>query len=154
LRLRTIHTGERRQTAETTTFTQRSYNAMTHRYESEWSFRPTTGNRWALGAEFIHRHDEVSEVSQDEWGIRPSVRLRLRKRWSLETELRWAEVNTEGPSRLRPFFFPPSGRNQQATVRLGWDPTAQLAVSLSYLGRRLGEGGWQHDVRMESTARF
>ena len=33
-------------------------------------------------------------------------------------------------------------------------PGELMTFSLSYFGRRPGQRGWQHDVRLESTARF
>ena len=79
----------------------------------------------------------------------------MQQRWSAILELRWAEVVSDEPlGAVRPFFFPFPGPNRDATVRLAWDPTAQLTVALSYFGREQGIRGWQHDVRLESTARF
>jgi len=64
-------------------------------------------------------------------------------------------VASEGPAGAqRPYFFPYPGANREAGVRLAWDPSPQLSVSGVYFGRRQGERGWQHDVRIESTARF
>jgi hypothetical protein len=146
---------ERRDTGETGFGSQRSYDAGTWRHEVEWSLRPGGGDRWAVAGELIRRRDEVSAIVQREWAVRPSARARLGRRVSLVSELRWAEVTSEGPpAALRPFFFSYPGGNREANVRATWDPSQQLSVSLVYFGRRLGERGWQHDVRLESTARF
>jgi len=154
LRLRTVHTNDNRQAAKAVFVTNRSFAAVTGQYEAEWAFRPTPGNRLAIAGEAIRRRDAVSLVKQREWAVRPSARVRLDRRWSLQAEMRWAEVTSEGPAGLKPFFFPVPGRNQEISARLAWDPTDNLTVSAVYFGRRWGESRWQHDVRMESTARF
>ncbi len=70
-------------------------------------------------------------------------------------DARLATVRSEEPvGAVRPLAFPYAGGNVESTVRLGWEPTKYLTVALSWFGRRQGERGWQHDVRLESTARF
>ena len=155
LRLRSDLADERRRTGEGSLGSRRSYEAITWQHEAEWALRPTPGNRLALAAEAIRRRDDVSGIRQREWALRPSVRYRLDERWSSQVELRWAEVESEEPAgAVRPFFFAFPGRNLEATARLGWEPSSELLVSLVYFGRRQGTREWQHDVRLESTARF
>ena len=101
------------------------------------------------------RRDLVSGVRQSDWGLKPQVRLRLERRWTGYSELRWSWVEAEEPSgSLRPYFYPYPGGNVEAASRLAWTPSTTLTLTASYFGRRLGERGWQHDVRLESTARF
>ncbi|MFH1842365.1 MAG: hypothetical protein ABIF77_04105 [bacterium] len=155
VRLRGSNGTENRATVESGASSRRSYRTSIKQYETEWSYRPVPGSRIALAAELIRRRDTVSTVSQREWALRPSSHFRLDERWSGLAEFRWAEVESDEPTgAVRPFFFAQPGRNLEASARLGWDPTEVLTVSLVYNGRRLGERGWQHDVRLESTARF
>jgi hypothetical protein len=133
----------------------RSYSSLTRRSQLEGSLRPGAGNRLALALEYITRQDAVSGVSQTEWALGPSIRYRLAQRWSAQAAIRWAEVTSEEPpGTIRPFFYSWPGRNVEMSARLGWDPSDQLSVALVYFGRRLGDREWQHDVRLESTARF
>lgn len=155
LRLRTNRTLETRLTPASSLSPQQSYDAVTRLYESEFSLRPSPGNRLALAGEAVQREDAVTQVSQKELALIPTARLRLHERWTANAQLRYAEVTSdEPPGVVRPFFFSQPGRNIQATTRLEWDPTRFLTVALFYVGQRQGEGGWQHDVRLESTARF
>lgn len=154
LSLRGRWTGERRMT-EDTGGSNRSYDSLTLRGEAEWSWRPGPGDRLAVAGEMIRREDEVSGVVQDEAALRPSARFRAAERWSGSLELRLASVSSdEPPGSLRPYFYSEPGVNQEINARLGWEPSRTMTVTLSWFGTRRGERGWQHDVRLESTARF
>ena len=154
LRLRGVLDDEKRMTAESGG-SNRSYDSRTRRAESELSWRPGANNRLALAGEFITREDEVTGVSQDELAIGPSARIKVARRWTALVNLRLATVDGDEPAAVvRPYFYSIPGANHEITARLGWDPTSRLSASLSWFGRRRGEGGWQHDVRLESTARF
>jgi hypothetical protein len=155
LQLRGEHRGEIRLTGEEGAASRRSYDTAAEDVEAEWAWRPSPGNRLATALERVRRRDDLSGVRQLELAVRPSVRYRLDRRWSAQAEFRWAEVESDEPAgAVRPFFFPLGGSNIEANARVSWDPTAQLSVAAVYFGRRLGERGWQHDVRLESTARF
>jgi hypothetical protein len=146
---------EVRNTGSSGLSSSRSYSSLTRRSQLEGSLRPGAGNRLALALEYITRQDAVSGVSQTEWALGPSIRYRLAQRWSAQAAIRWAEVTSEEPpGTIRPFFYSWPGRNVERSARLGWDPSDQLSVALVYFGRRLGDREWQHDVRLESTARF
>ena len=111
--------------------------------------------RLGLQGEFITRNDEVSGVSQEELALRPNVRSRFRRTWTLQAELRISDVKSEEPpGSLRPWFFSFPGRNVESSLRLAWDPTEFLAVSASWFTRKKSEGRWQHDIRLETPARF
>ena len=155
LRLRANRVKDNRLSRGSSFPSQRDYDAVTSGFEGEWTWRPTTGSRLALAGEYIHRDDTLSGIVQREVAARPSLRIRLQQKWSTQAELRWAEVESDEPQGARrPFFFALPGRNVAATLRLDWDPTKYLNVALFYFGRWQGEGGWQHDFRVESTARF
>lgn len=155
LQLRAQRQQERRATRAGGLGVDRGYRVDSWLGEAEGSWRPGAGNRVALAAEARERRDGVSGIRQREWGLRPSARLLLDRRWSLQLDLRWAQVASEGPvGAQRPYFFPYPGANREAGLRLAWEPSPQLSVSGVYFGRRQGERGWQHDVRVESTARF
>jgi hypothetical protein len=155
LRGRVEQADELRDTGEVGSGSNRSYDSTTRRYELEGSLRPGAGNRLALALERIAREDAVSGVTQDEWALRPSARYRLDRRWSVQAQVRWAQVVSDEPAgTIRPFFYAWPGRNVELSGRLGWDPSDQMTVALVYFGRRQGEREWQHDVRLESTARF
>jgi len=147
-------TGEQRFTSQSSG-SNRSYDSRTIRGESEISWRPGPGDRLALAAEIVSREDAVSGVQQDEVALRPSTRIKAGNRWSGSLELRLASVDSREPAgSLRPYFYPVSGVNQEINARLGWEPTRLMTVTLSWFGRCRGDRGWQHDVRLESTARF
>jgi hypothetical protein len=64
-------------------------------------------------------------------------------------------VNSEEPAgALRPYFYGFPGRNVESSLRLAWDPSEFLAVSATWFTRKKEEGRWQHDLRLETTARF
>ncbi len=155
LRGRSRRGDEERLTQEEAFSANRSYRTLTWRHELEWSLRPGAGNQVSLAADAVRRRDDVSGVSQREYGLKPAARLRLEQRWSGQADLRWFHVaSDEPPGALRPFFFAEPGGNVEASARLSWEQSSLMTVTLAYFGRRLGERGWQHDVRLESTARF
>jgi len=155
LRARTQRTDEARATEESAFSANRSYAVDTWRQELEWLVQPGAGNRVAMAVDVIARDDATSGVSQQEYGLKPSARVRLERRWSGLAEFRWFRVESDEPAgALRPFFFAEPGVNVEASARLSWEPSTLITVSLAYFGRKLGERGWQHDVRLESTARF
>ena len=108
-----------------------------------------------LQGERVTRSDAFSGVSQREWALRPTARAQLRTGWSALLDARWSTVDSDEPSgALRPISFPYAGGNVESSVRVSWEPSTFLTVSLSWFARRQGERGWQHDLRLESTARF
>ncbi|MFO7652521.1 MAG: hypothetical protein R6X25_01750 [Candidatus Krumholzibacteriia bacterium] len=155
LRARGQHQDERRRTDASEFSSRRSYESLVRRLETEVAFRPRGGNRLSLAGEAIDREDAVSGVTQLELAIRPGIRWRWSQRWSVQTDLRVAEVTSEEPAGARrPFFYPLPGRNVEAQLRLGWDASRWVSFSASYFARKRGERRWEHDVRLESTARF
>lgn len=156
LRWRTRRETDARRTEESSFSSNRSYDTVVLRHEAEALLRPGPGNQYALAVDRLGRDDAVTGVRQTEWGLKPSARWRLARRWSGQAEVRWARVTSDEPAGvLRPFFFAYPGDNVDMTTRLTWDPSASMTVSLSHASRRLGsERGWRHDVRLESTARF
>jgi hypothetical protein len=108
-----------------------------------------------LQIEFITRNDEVSLVSQQEYALRPTARQRILRQWTIQADLRLADVTSDEPAgSQRPWFYSYPGRNTESTLRLAWDPSQYLSVSLSWFTRKQGDRRWQHDLRLESTARF
>jgi len=155
LNLRLAQRDERRLTQEGSISARGSFVTLTRRYETGYNYNPTTNMRLGLAGEFITRSDEVSGVSQEEIALRPNVRSRFRRTWTLQAEIRVSDVKSEEPpGSLRPWFFSFPGRNVESSLRLAWDPTEFLAVSASWFTRKKTEGRWQHDVRLETTARF
>jgi len=155
LRLRGSHDDDRRDTDAEYNPTALGYHTLIQRGELEWSWRPFSGSRVALGLEYIEREDEVSTVQQQETALAPTVRWRLAEAWSLQGDLRLSSVDSETTSGDRaPFFFPPAGTNMESNARLSWDPNRYLTFALAWFGRKLGDLDWQHDLRLESTARF
>ncbi len=154
-RLRGEHDAELRQTDAELNPTLLSHDALKRRLEVEGAWRPRTGSRLALGVEGIDRDDAQSGVTQTEIALRPTVRWRVRDDWSLQADLRFSEVSSdEAPGALRPYFFPPPGTNAETSTRLAWEPGRNLSFALAWFGRRPGGQEWQHDLRLESTARF
>jgi hypothetical protein len=155
VKLRWQRQDDRRTTAEAALSARRSYSVLTRRYELGYNFTPNTDLRLGLLGEYITRGDEVSGVDQKETAVKPTLRARFRRTWTLQTELRLSDVQSDEPAgSIRPWFFAFPGRNVESSVRLAWDPTEFLAVSASWFTRKKGEGRWQHDVRLETTARF
>lgn len=146
---------ERRESAEAAQSTRRSQDLLTRRLELGWQHTPGADLRVGVQGERVTRRDAVSTVAQSEWALRPSARARLRGGWSTLLEARWSTVRSdEPPGAVRPFIFPYRGGNLESTVRLTWEPSTYLSLSASWFARRQGERGWQHDLRLESTARF
>ncbi len=156
MRWRTRRDFDRRRTEEAASSSNRSYGTVVWKHETEALWRPSPGNQAGIAVDHLRRSDDVSGVAQREWGLRPSARWRLADRWSGTVDARWSDVTSDEPvGSLRPFFFPYPGGNVDVSARLTWDPSRTLSVSLAQFSRRLGdERGWQHDVRLESTARF
>jgi hypothetical protein len=155
IKLRWQRQDDRRYTEEASASARRSYVVLTRRYELGYNFTPNTDLRLGLQGEYITRGDAVSGVDQQEYALKPAARSRFRRTWTLQAELRLSEVKSEDPpGSIRPWFFSFPGRNVESSLRLAWDPTEFLAVSASWFTRKKGEGRWQHDVRLETTARF
>jgi hypothetical protein len=146
---------ERRYSQEVSGSARGSFVTLTRLYEAGYNYNPTTNLRLGVQGEFINRKDEVSGVRQEELALRPNLRSRFRRTWTLQGELRVSDVKSEEPPGvLRPWFFSFPGRNVESSLRLAWDPTEFLAISVSWFTRKKTEGRWQHDVRLETTARF
>jgi hypothetical protein len=155
LRLRATRTDENRATREQALASNRPYDSLTTGWEIEGSRRPSPGNEAVIALDHAERRDLVSGVRQRDWGLKPQARVRFERRWTGYSELRWSWVEADEPAgALRPYFYPYPGGNVEAAARVAWTPSATLTLTCSYFGRRLGERGWQHDVRLESTARF
>ena len=155
LRLRLANDDDRRQTENDLNPAQRGYDNLIRRVELEGSWRRVAGSRFALATEYLTRDDAVSGVSQVETALKPSLRWRLRESWSLQGEVRLSDVKSDEPvGARRPFFFPTPGTNVEASSRLSWDPNRYLTFALAYFARKPGGRTWQHDLRLESTARF
>ncbi len=155
LRGRWQQTDERRLSTESSTSTRRSYVSLTRRYEVGWNFRPSGDVRLGLQAEFLTRDDAVSNVAQKEYALRPTLRQRLARQWTVQADLRLAEVTSdEPPGTQRPWFYGYPGRNVESTLRVSWEPSDFLSVAANWFARKQGDRRWQHDLRLESTARF
>ncbi len=146
---------ESRYSTETAASSRRSFESLLHEYELGFGYRPSSDLRLNLAVGYITRLDRVSGVSQTEYALRPNARHKFRGRWTIQADARISEVKSDEPTgSLRPWFFPVPGRNVESSLRLGWEPSTYLDVGLSYFARKQGERGWQHDIRLESTARF
>ena len=146
---------DRRDTDAEVNPTQRAYDTLTRNIETEGSWRPVAGSRLALSVEYLTRDDGVSGVAQTESAVKPSLRWRLARAWSVQSELRLADVQSDEPAgSLRPYFFPTPGTEVETSARVGWDPSRNLTFALVWFGRKPGGRTWQHDLRLESTARF
>jgi hypothetical protein len=153
--LRWARQDERRASQEGSISARGSFSVLTRRYELGYNYNHTTNLRLGLQGEAINRADEISGVNQDEIALRPNVRSRFRRSWTLQGEVRISDVKSdEPPGSVRPWFFSFPGRNVESSLRLAWDPTEFLAVSATWFTRKKTEGRWQHDVRLETTARF
>ena len=147
--------GERRESTEEELSARRSQDLTTRRLELGWQVAPGPDLRVGLQGERVTRSDAVSAVAQQEWALRPSARARLSGGWSTLLEARWSNVTSDEPAGVtRPYTFPYPGGNVESTLRLSWEPSGYLTLSASWFARRQGERGWQHDLRLESTARF
>ncbi len=152
--LRRQWTDESRSTSETVVVVNRSYLSRARRWELGWSYRPAPGSQLQLNGDRTTRRDDVSGVEQTEHGLAVTAQHRWR-RWLVQGRGRWSRVTTNDEDPLhRPYFYPYAGTNAETSLRLGWEPSPRMSLSLSWFGRLRGERGWQHDVRMESTARF
>jgi hypothetical protein len=155
LRLRGTHENDRRATDAVQSVSRQSYDVLYRRLELEGALRPVPGDRLSLTVEAGQRADDASSITQDEVALAPAVRWRPRAAWTVQTDLRLAEVSSdEPPGSLRPYFFPRPGRNIDASARLGWNPNEFLTFALVYTGRKQGDLEWQHELRLESSARF
>lgn len=155
LKLRWQREDDRRYTAEGGLSSRRSFLINSRRYEAGWNYSPTTDLRLGLQGEYLQRDDAVSTVAQRELALRPSGRARWHKVWTLVGDVRVADVASDEPAgTLRPYFFAQPGTNVEATLRLAWDPSDYLTVGASWFAQKRGERRWQHDVRLETTARF
>ena len=155
LRLRAANDDDLRETEAELNASQLGYDALTRRIELEGAWRRVTGSRVTLAAEYLTRSDAVSGVSQVETALKPSLRWRIAETWSLQAEVRVSEVKSDEPAGVRrPYFFPSAGANVEASNRLSWDPNKYLTFALAYFARKPGGRKWQHDLRLESTARF
>jgi hypothetical protein len=155
VKLRWQRQDENRFTEEAASSSRSSYVSLTRRYEGTYTYNPTTDLRLSMQGEFVDRADEVTGVTQDEYAVKPSVRGRYRRVWTLQGDLRVSEVTSDEPAgAVRPWFYSFPGRNIESSLRLAWDPSEFLAVSLTWFTRKKEEGRWQHDLRLETTARF
>ncbi|HOX26259.1 MAG TPA: hypothetical protein PLL30_06680 [Candidatus Krumholzibacteria bacterium] len=155
VRLRGEVDRDRRETAAQLNPSQLGFDVEARRLEAEGSWRPVTGSRVAISVERITRDDAMSGVSQTELAGKPSARWRLGRAWSAEADVRLASVQSdEPPGSRRPYSFPLPGANVETSARLAWDPNRFLNFALAWFGRKSGGREWQHDLRLESTARF
>ncbi len=155
LKLRATHEGDRRTTDAVQNISRQSYDVLYRRLELEGALRPVPGDRLALTVEVGQRADDASGIVQDEVALAPAVRWRPLRAWTAQADLRLADVSSdEPPGALRPYFFPRPGRNLDASARLGWNPNEYLTFALVYTGRKQGDLEWQHELRLESSARF
>ena len=115
---------QNRYSQETGTSARRSYVTLARRYEAGWTWRPDTDLRLGLQAELLDRQDDVSDVTQQETALRPTGRYRIKRAWTVQVDLRLAEVKSEAPpAALAPWFFPRPGRNVESSLRLAWEPS-------------------------------
>ncbi len=155
VRTRLLQKTESRYSTESSLSSRRSYESLARESELGYTYRPTSDLRLTLTAAYLTRHDKVSTVGQKEYALRPNIRHKFRGKWTIQADMRLAEVSSdETGGALRPWFYPVPGRNIESTLRLGWEPSGYLDMSISYFGRKQGDRRWQHDVRLESTARF
>ena len=146
---------ERRYSSESLASARRSYSTLTYTLEAGGVYRASPASRLALQGEYLTRRDAVSGVGQREFALRPEMRLRISDRWNVQGQLRLAEVVTrEEGTGVRPWFFPYEGRNVESSLRLSWEPTRYLTVAGNWFTRKRSDRRWEHDLRLESTARF
>jgi hypothetical protein len=155
LRTKLLQRFERQFSTESTSSSRRSYESLGREFELGYGYRPTADLRLNFAVGYLTRRDQVSEVSQKEYALHPNARLKFMGQWSILGDARLSEVKSDEPAgSVRPWFYPLTGRNVESSFRLGWEPSTYLDVGLSYFARKQGERGWQHDLRLESTARF
>jgi hypothetical protein len=155
LRLRWAQNQEIRSSTESALSTRRSYDSLTRRYEAGWNIRPGSDLKLGLQGELITRAEELTLIKQTEYALRGTGRQRLRRKWTIQTDVRLAEVSSEEPvASIRPWFYAYPGRNVESSLRVTYEPSRFLSVSASWFARKQGDRRWQHDVRLESTARF
>jgi len=146
---------ENRYSTESASSSRRSFESVLREYELGYGYRPSADLRMNLAAGYITRVDRVSRVSQKEYSLHPNARHKFKGQWTIQADARFSQVQSDEPfGSLRPWFFPVPGRNVESSIRLGWEPSSYLDVGLSYFARKQGDRGWQHDLRLESTARF
>jgi len=155
LRLRWHRLAEIRTTTESAASPQNSYDSLTRGYDIGWNFRPVNDLKLGLQAEYIDRVDQVSGVEQREFALRPTMRQRIHRQWTIQGDLRLADVTSDEPAgSRRPWFYSHPGRNVESSLRVGWEPSRYFSVSANWFARKQGDRRWQHDFRLESTARF
>lgn len=155
LKLRWQRQDDRRYTTENALSARGSLVLLARRYELGWNYSPNTNVRLGLQGEYIDRDDQVSGVAQQEVAIKPSGRGRLRQTWTVQGDLRFASVKSDEPvGVVRPHLFPLPGTNVESSLRVAWEPSRVLSVSASWFSRKRGQRRWQHDIRLETTARF
>ena len=152
---RFLEGSENRSSTEDLLSARRSIAVGTRTAELGWVFSPGPELRLNLQGEYTQRSDAVSEVVQNEWAGHPTVRSRLHRAWTLQGDVRAGNVSSrEPPGAVRPWFFPTQGVKVDVSMRLAWEPTRFLTVAANWFARKEGERRWQHDFRLESTARF
>lgn len=155
VRLRWSRLNENRFSTETGSSSRRSYLSTTQKNEAGWNFRPSADLRLGIQGEYLTRQDQVSGVSQKEYALRPNLRQRVKRQWTIQADLRLADVQSDEPAgSQRPWFYSYPGRNVESTLRLSWEPSQYLTVAANWFARKQGDRRWQHDLRLESTARF
>ncbi len=152
---RLLTSRESRTSSEDLLSARRSFGVGTESMEFGWTYGPGPQLRFSLSGEYIRREDDVTGVKQTEWVGHPTLRRRLTRVWTLQTDVRAGNVISNEPvGATRPWFFPTAGVKVETSFRLAWEPSPYLTVSASWFARKEGERRWQHDVRLESTARF
>ncbi len=155
IRAKWLQRTESRYSTESTTSSRRSYESLGQESELGYTYRPSSDLRLTLTAAYLTKNDIVSGVSQKEYALKPNARHKFLGQWTIQADMRFSEVKSDEPGgALRPWFYPIPGRNVESSVRLGWEPSSYLDMGISYFARKQGDRGWQHDVRLESTARF
>ncbi len=155
IRTKLLQRTESRYSTESASSSRRSYESLGRESELGYTYRPSSDLRLTLTAAYLTKNDQVSGVSQKEYALRPNARHKFMGNWTLQADMRFSQVNSDEPAgSLRPWFYPISGRNVDSSLRLGWEPSSYLDMGLSYFARKQGDRGWQHNVRLESTARF
>ncbi len=151
-----VRTGrEYRISTEDVLSARRSFRVATRNAELGWTYAPGPDLRLTLQGEYVTRTDAVTGVDQTEWAGHPTVRRRLARKWTLQGDVRAGKVRSLEPAGvIRPWFFPTAGVKVDSSFRLAWEPSQFLTFSAGWFARKEGARRWQHDVRLESTARF